>query len=213
MARPPEPQDSSPGRERLIQAAIRLFGRDGFEGTSVRDLGEEAGMSFALVRGLFGSKEGLLEAAEQRVVQSYLGVIMEAMAERSTDGIVAVIDRMSEDAVSLSDVTRFLRRSIVEDRPIARDLIRRMLESSQGRTIPMIAALQAKYPRERILKDPVLGLQGRIGRLVLAPYLEDLLGRDVFSAEELKRRTVDELRMWTLISLGLEAEKAQGAKD
>lgn len=207
------PQDGSSGREKLILAAIRLFGRHGFEGTSVRDLGEEAGMSFASIRGQFGSKEGLLQAAEQRVVESYLDLITHAMAERSTEGMVALIDHMSDEGeLGLTDVTRFLRRAIIENRPIARKLIKRMLDQAQDRTLPMIAALQEKFPRERILKDPVLNLQGRVGRLIVAPYLEDLLGRDVFSAEELKRRTLDETRIWTLVGLGLEAERAQANK-
>lgn len=207
------PQDGSSGREKLILAAIRLFGRHGFEGTSVRDLGEEAGMSFASIRGQFGSKEGLLEAAEQRVVESYLDLITHAMAERSTEGMVALIDHMSDDGeLGLTDVTRFLRRAIIENRPIARKLIKSMLDQAQDRTLPMIAVLQEKFPRERILKDPVLNLQGRVGRLIVAPYLEDLLGRDVFSAEELKRRTLDETRIWTLVGLGLEAERAQANK-
>jgi AcrR family transcriptional regulator len=207
------PQDASSGREKLILAAIRLFGRHGFDGTSVRDLGEEAGMSFASIRGQFGSKEGLLEAAEQRVVESYLDLITHAMAERSTEGMMAIIDHMSDDGVlSLTDVTRFLRRSIIEDRPIARKLIKGMLDQAQERTLPMFVELQERFPRERVLKDPVQNLQSRVGRLIVAPYLEDLLGRDVFSPEELKRRALDETRIWTLVGMGLEAEKAQAEK-
>jgi TetR/AcrR family transcriptional regulator, regulator of cefoperazone and chloramphenicol sensitivity len=209
----PAPHNASSGKEKLILAAIRLFGRRGFEGTTVRDLGEEAGMSFASVRGQFGSKEGLLEAVEKRVMDSYLDLITQAMAERSSEGMVELIDHMDDNgALSLSDVTCFLRRAIVEDRPIARKLVKAMLDQAQDRTLPMFADLQDKFPRERILKDPVLSLQGRIGRLILAPYLEDLLGRDVFSADELKRRTLDETRIWMLVGLGLQAEREQASK-
>ncbi|MCS7082827.1 MAG: TetR family transcriptional regulator [Bacteroidetes bacterium] len=53
---------SSATRERLLKAAEELFGEYGFDATSVRAIGERAGVNPALVHYYFGSKVNLLAA-------------------------------------------------------------------------------------------------------------------------------------------------------
>ena len=54
-------------RLHLLDTAERLFSEKGFDGTSVRDIAEEAGINTAMISYYFGSKEKLMEAIfEQR---------------------------------------------------------------------------------------------------------------------------------------------------
>jgi AcrR family transcriptional regulator len=53
---------SLPTRERILDAAERLFARRGFHGVSIRDITGTAGVDVALANYHFGSKQGLLEA-------------------------------------------------------------------------------------------------------------------------------------------------------
>jgi len=53
---------SLPTRERILDAAERLFARRGFHGISIRDITGAAGVDVALASYHFGSKQGLLEA-------------------------------------------------------------------------------------------------------------------------------------------------------
>lgn len=46
----------------IIEAAEKLFATNGYEGTSVRDIAQEAGVNLAMISYYFGSKEKLLEA-------------------------------------------------------------------------------------------------------------------------------------------------------
>ena len=46
----------------IIETAERLFAARGFDGTSVRDIAEEAGINIAMISYYFGSKEKLMEA-------------------------------------------------------------------------------------------------------------------------------------------------------
>lgn len=46
----------------IIETAERLFAHKGFDGTSVRDIAEEAGINVAMISYYFGSKEKLMEA-------------------------------------------------------------------------------------------------------------------------------------------------------
>ena len=46
----------------IINAAEKLFSVNGFDGTSVRDIAQEAGVNVAMISYYFGSKEKLMEA-------------------------------------------------------------------------------------------------------------------------------------------------------
>ena len=49
-------------RGRIMEAALRLFARHGYDGTSVRMIAEETGVSSGLLYNYFDGKEGLLRA-------------------------------------------------------------------------------------------------------------------------------------------------------
>ena len=46
----------------IMEAAERLFAENGFDGTSVRDISEKAGVNLAMISYYFGSKEKLMES-------------------------------------------------------------------------------------------------------------------------------------------------------
>ena len=49
-------------REHILIVAEELFGEKGFDGTSVRDIAQRAGVNLAMISYYFGSKEKLLES-------------------------------------------------------------------------------------------------------------------------------------------------------
>lgn len=49
-------------QRQIISAAEKLFANKGFDGTSVRDIAEEAGVNIAMISYYFGSKEKLMQA-------------------------------------------------------------------------------------------------------------------------------------------------------
>src|ERR1700733_12651764 len=57
---------AKPGKERILDAAERLFARHGFYGISVRYITEEAGVDVALVSYHFGGKRERFAAVFQR---------------------------------------------------------------------------------------------------------------------------------------------------
>jgi AcrR family transcriptional regulator len=56
-------------RARIIVAALRLFGAQGYEATSVRVIAQEAGVAQGLMYSHFASKEALLQAIFQQSIQ------------------------------------------------------------------------------------------------------------------------------------------------
>lgn len=68
VARGRRPGHATPGRELLLQAALKQFAQRGFDGTSLRSLAAEAGVDAALVARLFGSKVALWTAVVDHLV-------------------------------------------------------------------------------------------------------------------------------------------------
>lgn len=61
MSEPAPVEDAA--RDRLLEAAVRVFAREGYAGTKVMDIVREAGLSTASLYGRFRSKEDLLREA------------------------------------------------------------------------------------------------------------------------------------------------------
>ncbi|TVR75491.1 MAG: TetR/AcrR family transcriptional regulator [Sphaerobacteraceae bacterium] len=62
-------QDEQSTREAILHAATVLFGQHGFRGASIRQIAQEAGVSAGLVQHHFGTKDGLREACDERVMR------------------------------------------------------------------------------------------------------------------------------------------------
>jgi AcrR family transcriptional regulator len=56
-------RDAAASKDALLQAAKTLFGQQGFEGTTIREIGEQAWVDAALIARYFGSKADLYIAA------------------------------------------------------------------------------------------------------------------------------------------------------
>lgn len=82
------PDDKSPRRETspeltraaLVQAALKLFGRQGFDGTSTREIAAEAQANIGSIAYHFGGKEGLRTAVADYIVETIQAVAGQALA-------------------------------------------------------------------------------------------------------------------------------------
>src|SRR5690349_24153257 len=64
-----EPAGSSTTRERLVEAAVRLFTRHGFAGTSLQMIADELGFTKAAIYYHFRTREQLLTAALDPILE------------------------------------------------------------------------------------------------------------------------------------------------
>jgi AcrR family transcriptional regulator len=64
-------RDAAASRQALLDAARSLFGQKGFESTTIRDIGERAGVDAALIARYFGGKADLYVAAIVAESQRY----------------------------------------------------------------------------------------------------------------------------------------------
>jgi TetR/AcrR family transcriptional regulator, transcriptional repressor of aconitase len=61
-------------RDQLLDAAARVFAREGYDGTKILDIVAEAGLSTGAVYGRFGSKNALLQEALVRRASSVMNL-------------------------------------------------------------------------------------------------------------------------------------------
>jgi len=71
-------------RERLLEAAARVFAREGYAGASVEEVAREAGFSTGALYSNFDGKEDLFLALLAHTVERVSGRVAEAIAERPT---------------------------------------------------------------------------------------------------------------------------------
>lgn len=82
-------------RDHILVVAEALFGEKGFDGTSVRDIAQQAGVNLAMISYYFGSKEKLLEAMiEFRAMYAY--GILEELSKNESLSPWDKIDRLAE---------------------------------------------------------------------------------------------------------------------
>jgi AcrR family transcriptional regulator len=74
---------STDKREHILIVAEDLFGNKGFDGTSVRDIANGAGVNLAMISYYFGSKEKLLESLIEFRAESSYGVLEDLNLDQS----------------------------------------------------------------------------------------------------------------------------------
>src|SRR3546814_4367559 len=78
-------------RQRLLDAAIDVFGRRGYEGASTRALAGAAGANLAAIPYHFGGKEGLYLAAATHIAEQIGGRMGPARSEEHTSELQSLM--------------------------------------------------------------------------------------------------------------------------
>ena len=138
-------------RDRLIKAAIPLFARKGFEGTSIKELAQEAGVNVSLVSYHFGGKEGLYRACLEEFGRERLAVAERLLqAPQSLEEFTIRLKMFMEEVMSChcdqSEITLIIHRELEMNTPAMKEVFAqtflksfttlvRFFESAQKNTI------------------------------------------------------------------------------
>lgn len=78
-------------RLRILEAALRAFGANGFKGATTRQIADDAGVALPALKYYFGGKEGLYLACAEEIVARYrarmlgpIGAVQEALPPSAT---------------------------------------------------------------------------------------------------------------------------------
>lgn len=78
----PSPAETT--RAALVQAALKLFGQQGFDGTSTREIAAEASANIGSIAYHFGGKEGLRIATADYIVETMQAIAGQAIGDLPT---------------------------------------------------------------------------------------------------------------------------------
>jgi len=105
-------------KEHIMEAAQALFAAQGFEGTSVRDICQHAGVNIAMVNYYFGSKEGLFEKMVEHKASFMRGKLEELLGNKELSPMEKVdriigefVERMFSNRDFTLTVTREMSKS------------------------------------------------------------------------------------------------------
>lgn len=137
-------------RASIISAGLKLFKRDGFSGTAVKDIADEAGVTKGAFYHHFESKEDLLLLIHNDYLEYQLGVIEAVVAEEGTAteqltkmiaAILHALEKYHENVTIFFQERRYLsgpkfdnvrrRRNDLED--VFRKLLNRGIEAGEFR--------------------------------------------------------------------------------
>jgi TetR/AcrR family transcriptional regulator, regulator of cefoperazone and chloramphenicol sensitivity len=162
--------DDVTARARIRDAAIELFGRDGFERTTMRAIARASGVSPALVVHHFASKEGLREVCDEHLLRQIRQGKTEALTGQSPPSLEAYLATVEGSGALL----RYLARTLQEGGAAASRIFTGLVDD----TVDYLAASESagvvrptKDPRARATALVSWGLSHLLlGRLVAQSF-------------------------------------------
>ncbi|MEV8378308.1 TetR/AcrR family transcriptional regulator [Kribbella sp. NPDC056861] len=175
-------------RARIRLAALELFARQGFEPTTTRAIAAEAGVSHALVRHHYGSKEGLRQAVDEDLLDSFDTAVSSLATPASGDELMAVLGTASAQLFGADSIRRdYLRRLLLEGSDLSSGVFSRLLSGARDQLAALRSAGAITGGDERWAPYQVLFLI--LGPLLLEPLLQSTLGEPPFAPQVLAGRS------------------------
>lgn len=164
-------------RQQILDAALGLFARRGFQGTTTRQIADAARVNEAIIFRHFPSKEDLYWAVLQRECENDggIGTVRAKLQARSSDvrevftGIARqILERRSRDAT----LSRLLLFSGLESHRLSRRFFRTyMAEYFEELASHIRAGIEAGRFRA---VDPMLAARGFVGMIVYHAWVQEL---------------------------------------
>lgn len=115
-----------PTKQKVMDAASILFFQNGFHGTSIRDIAEQAGTNVSLISYYFKSKQGLLEYVITTYYEAYLDCLEETVEKtRSHDAVIrlkTLIETIIQYKQTNHQLTSFIQRELSLDTVFVREM-------------------------------------------------------------------------------------------
>jgi AcrR family transcriptional regulator len=130
MARTSILKDAEGTRQALIRAGLDLFGRNGFDATSTREIAQAAKVNSAGIAYHFGGKDGLRKACAEAVIARMQAVLAVGAPPIAITADVIDRDAAAEQLLSLIERMIAFLTTAPESEMIARFVVREMFTPS-----------------------------------------------------------------------------------
>jgi len=137
-------------RQRIIDAAIRLFGTRGFDGASTREIGRLAGINAPALRYYFDSKEGLYQACAEYIAGQ-------------SSAMLAPTLQAGRDALAAGACAEVLAGRFLAIAGASADMM--LVTKTSDRRL-FLAQEQAGYGPGGVFSEPLLVFRTEMGRVI-----------------------------------------------
>lgn len=202
-------------RDRILDAALRVFAERGFHGATTRELAKAAGVSEALMFRHFPTKEDLYSALQTHCCQAKAGekAAMLGQLEVGTASLVTMVHYMMAKMLRPPDqvpeveqaLHRLLAHSLIEDGRFARGFMEKVGSEFVRK---LEACLEAAIQAGDAVETP---LRGRVGAWFVQHFaamlmLNEMPGTPVVPLQEDRAAQVEQAVWFTLQGLGMKPE-------
>src|SRR5580698_5915592 len=163
-------------RARIVDAALRVFGEEGFNKASTRQIAADAGVNPPALQYYFGGKEGLHRACAQFIIDRMLGIISpaltrarelkpEARREQAIDALCAVLDSMADGLVAAGSESwsRFITRGKADGAGPAMGMLRENIGMPVMQAVAhLIGIVTEREPRDEIVRIKAAAILGQV---------------------------------------------------
>ncbi len=182
---PERPRDAIRTRDAILRAAQTLFAEKGYATTGVRMIATQAGVNSALVRRYFGSKQGLLRAALEPLlnIEALIAGDRAGFGERVATGLLKAGDITNPVAITM------LALADLDARELCGDLVQ------QNVIVPLAAWLGGANALDRAAQLNILWT-GFIAQRQLGPLrqlADDHVGPTQHWIAQITQAIVDEI--------------------
>ncbi|MHA6693019.1 TetR family transcriptional regulator [Homoserinimonas sp. A520] len=183
-------------RSRIRDAAIELFGHNGYTPTSIRAIAVQTQVSPGLVIHHFGSKENLRQECDQHVVTEIFGRTTDLDPDQSSDALASTMQRWLADVDTHRVTLDYLTRMLTDGSALGDQLFDLLVD----RTEKMIGD-EVELGRMHASSDPrmtaVLVASQSLVPLLLERHIGRVLGAEGQPRQVIKRMTVPTLELYT----------------
>ncbi len=169
------PDNDAGTREALIRAGLDLFGRHGYEASSIREIAQAAGVNSAGIAYHFGGKDGLRQACAEAVVATMkqrvfgaaatmppLDGLAPEMAVELMLGIVGRVTAFAAQAPESETIARFVIREMMEPTAAFETLYEGLVGPVHGQVCRLWAAATGMEPEAQETKLAVFATIGQV---------------------------------------------------
>lgn len=162
-------------REALMRAGLDLFGRHGFDASSIRQIAQAAGVNSAGIAYHFGGKDGLRQACAAAIVATMKERVFGAAAtmppleglapEAAVELLVAVVSRVTAFAARAPEseaIARFVVREMMEPTSAFETLYEGLVGPVHGRLCTLWAAATGLEAEAQATKLAVFAMVGQV---------------------------------------------------
>ncbi|MBV9483769.1 MAG: TetR/AcrR family transcriptional regulator [Acidobacteria bacterium] len=196
MATAPARLTAADRREQILMQATNLFARQGYKGTTTKEIALRAGITEALIFRHFASKEELYWAVIEAKIDANSPKERMRARLRVKGSDAAILGGLAEDILERrakdQDLSRLLLYSALENHRLSQRFFRAFVSSYYG----LLAEYIARRTREGVFRpvDPTLAARAFLGMIIYHSWVQELFGGKRYqrlSVQQVSRTLVD----------------------